>query len=137
MVKVRRSTKTSCDAFKVSGRITLTSPTLVINQISGTLQAGDELPVFTGTGKISLTGTPEITPERPAPGLLWDTSRLASDGILAVVADPDGISELSPDTPSASSAITSVYDLNGRPVANPDAMPKGTVYIRDKQKVVK
>ena len=31
----------------------------------------------------------------------------------------------------------SVYDLNGRPVANPDAMPKGTVYIRDKQKVVK
>ena len=132
VVKVRRSTKPTCDAFKVSGRITLTSPTLVINQVSGTLQAGDELPVFTGTGKISLTGTPEITPERPAPGLLWDTSRLASDGILAVVADPDGISELSPDTPSASSAITSLYDLNGRKINR----PRQGIVIQDGKKHV-
>lgn len=33
--------------------------------------------------------------------------------------------------------VQSLYDLNGRPIANPDALPKGSVYIRNKQKKMK
>ena len=129
LVKVRRTaTKITCDAFNVSGKITLTSPTLVINLLLGEFQAGDELPLFTGAGKITLTGTPEITPERPAPGLLWDTSRLAAEGILAVVADPDGVE----DVQQVSSDATETYDLNGRKITN-DYKPRG-VFIRDNRK---
>lgn len=127
LVKVRRTTtKVTCDAFNVSGKTTLNSPTLLINILSGTLQAGDELPLFTGTGKVSLTGTADITPERPAPGLLWDTSRLASEGILAVIADPDGIGEIS----SGSESSVSIYDLNGRKLNQPH---RGVVIINGKK----
>ncbi|MBP5360507.1 MAG: alpha-galactosidase [Bacteroidaceae bacterium] len=33
--------------------------------------------------------------------------------------------------------VKSSFDLQGRPISNPDALPKGTVYIHDKQKKMK
>ena len=41
------------------------------------------------------------------------------------------------DVQSSMSNGQSTYDLQGRPIANPDALPKGTIYIRDKQKKMK
>ena len=116
IVKVRRYTsKLTCDAFSITGRTTLVSPFFLIQTIGNNpLQAGDELPIFTGKGNITLSGEPSFEPEVPAPGLLWDTSRLASEGILLVKENPDGISEIG--TAPASSAI---YDLNGRKLQQP------------------
>ena len=127
-LKVRPSASTvRTDALKVSGKTTLTSPTFDFTLLGDTeLKDGDELKLFTGTGSITLSGTPTILPERPAAGLLWDTSTLANDGILRVKADPDGIEAIGNEqltgdnyfrldgTPAGKHPHRGVYILNGK-----------------------
>ena len=70
-----------------------------------------ELKVFTGNGKITLSGDVTILPETPKAGWLWDTSSLATDGIIRIVPDPVGIRELSADKLTEEDVI---YDMTGR-----------------------
>ena len=123
------ATRVSTDALKVTGKTTLTSPIFDLTLLGTVdLKDGDELKLFTGTGSITLSGTPTILPERPAPGLLWDYSTLATDGTLRVVTDPDGIETIDD---SQSSGDYPVYDLSGRRVTHPN---KG-IFVRNKRKV--
>lgn len=115
-VKARHSNnRATADAFRVAGRITLNSPIIAVT-ILGTepLQAGDELSIFTGAGEIALSGDVTLQPEQPAEGLLWDTSRLASEGILAVQSDATAIQNT-----SANVADAPRYDLGGRRILRP------------------
>ena len=72
-----------------------------------------ELHIFTGDGTITITGDVTLLPEVPMPGYLWDTSALATEGIIRIVADPVGIHSI------AASDLTDrdlVFDLAGRRV---------------------
>ena len=132
-LKVRPSVSSvRTDALKVSGKTTLTSPTFDLTLLGDTeLKDGDELKLFTGTGSITLSGTPTILPERPATGLLWDTSTLATDGILRVKADPDGIEAID----NSQLTIHNYYRLDGTQAGK---HPRRGVYIQDgKKRVVK
>ena len=115
-IRVRgRSTNTKVDNFKVAGNITLNNPVFVMERLSGEWIPDAEYQVFTGEGKITLTGTPTFEPAVPADGYVWDYSQLASTGILKVVADPSAIESINPDELGDSE----VYDMQGRKVENP------------------
>ena len=107
------ATRTNTDAFKVTGNVKLTSPTIVLSEMNDEYTYVDnaELPLFTGNGKITITGDITILPAAPKAGWLWDTSTLAEDGILRAVPDPVGIRELSIDNLTEDDVI---YDLAGR-----------------------
>jgi autotransporter-associated beta strand protein len=72
-------------------------------------EEGDEIKVFTGT----VTGTfADIQPAIPGDGLHWDTSRLYSNGILAVASDATGIQEHVSNRMAG--GLNETYDLSGR-----------------------
>lgn len=110
------ATKTSCDAFKVAGKVKLTSPTIDLTEqlnTDYTYVEGAELKIFTGDGEVSITGEVTLLPATPKAGYLWDTSALATEGIIRVVPDPVGIRELSVENLTEEDVI---YDLAGRRV---------------------
>lgn len=125
------TTRTNTDAFKVTGNIKLTSPIIQMSELSTSYSYVDdaELKVFTGDGKITISGNITILPETPKAGWLWDTSDLATDGIIRVVPDPVGIRELSADSLDKDATV---YDLNGRRVGQAG---KG-IYVIDGKKVM-
>lgn len=110
------ATKTSADAFKVKGNVKLTSPVIDLTEQLNenyTFVEDAELHIFTGDGTITITGDVTLLPEVPMPGYLWDTSALATEGIIRIVADPVGIHSI------AASDLTDrdlVFDLAGRRV---------------------
>ena len=107
------STRTSTDAFKVAGTVRLISPVIEVSSLNDTEILDDsELKIFTGAGAINISGTPTILPAEPKAGWKWDISRLASEGILAIVPDPVAIGGISAD--QLEGAV--VYDLEGRRV---------------------
>lgn len=107
------ATLTATDAFNVAGNILLNSPIIEVSQLDANYSYVDdaELQVFTGDGKITISGDITILPETPKTGWLWDTSCLATDGIIRIVPDPVGIHELSADTLTEDDVI---YDMAGR-----------------------
>lgn len=111
-VRTRSSaTATSCDAFKVSGKVSLTSPQIVVENINDKeIIDNAELDIFKGATSIALSGDITITPTTPKAGWLWDTSSLVSDGVLRVIPDPTGIQSV---IASELSADDKIYDLNG------------------------
>ncbi len=131
-VRVSSATK-RCSQFVVSGAVSLVSPTIVLDDVSGTpsYAEGMELQIIDAAQNITLTGTPILLPERPADGLAWDLSALETDGILRVKADATAIGGIRADELGGKR----VYDLGGRRVLQPQA---GKVYIVDgKKKQVK
>lgn len=132
------TTRTTCDAFKVAGTVKLTSPVINVTELSTSYEIvdGTELKVFTGTGAVTVSGTVTMQPTTPKPGFLWDTTALATEGVIRVVADPTGINSL----PSESTQVGAVYDLSGRKIADDKSvarqLPKG-VYVIDGVKVLK
>jgi autotransporter-associated beta strand protein len=60
--------------------------TLTVTNIGGALQAGDSFQLFSGaiSGAFSATSLPALSPTN----LFWDTSRLNSQGILALALEP-------------------------------------------------
>ncbi|MBR5061572.1 MAG: autotransporter-associated beta strand repeat-containing protein [Prevotella sp.] len=130
-IKVRRSAAAiRNDAFRVEGKVTLTNPVFQVDYMgTDILQEGDELQIVNAESTITVNGTPSFIPERPAEGLLWDTSRLASEGIISVMADPTGIKWQKMD-----GVPQEVYDLNGRKLEKNEH--KG-VYIVNGRKIRK
>ncbi|MBQ9286741.1 MAG: autotransporter-associated beta strand repeat-containing protein [Bacteroidaceae bacterium] len=131
-IRVRRNASAvQCDAFEVAGNVTLFSPVLKVSLLgSRELEAGDELKVFTGAGTVSVSGAVSVEPAMPAPGLTWDSSRLATDGVLVVVASPDGISAVSADDDP-----TLQFDIAGRPLQS--KLQRGLHITQGKKFVVK
>lgn len=103
---------TNSDAIKAAGKVTLKSPKIVVSELndSYTYADGAVLKVFTGEGEISISGDITMVPAQPREGYLWDTSALATEGIIRVVADPVGIRELSVENLTDNDVI---YDLAG------------------------
>ncbi len=127
------ATRTNCDAFKVAGNVKLTSPVFDMTELAPDYEIvdGAELKVFTGTGKISVTGDVTILPAQPKSGWLWDTSRLATEGIIAIVADPTSIGGVRAD--DLTNAV--IYDLAGRRVSKVSV--SGTYIVNGKKMYVK
>jgi hypothetical protein len=129
-IRIRSAaTRTSCDAFRVSGTVKMTSPVIEVTELSTRYEIADdaELQVFDASGTITITGTVTMLPERPKAGCLWDISALATEGILRVVSDPTGIREIE----GTDASKGKWYDLSGRPVQR----PKHGLYIKDGKKV--
>ena len=131
-----RSTTASVDQFNISGKITLASPVFLMQRISGEWQPNVDYRIFTGSGSITLTGTPAFEPAIPAPGYKWDYSQLASDGILRVVEDTDGILSIGKEQGTMDNET---YDLSGRKIVDSrlpnHKLPKG-LYIKEGKKVL-
>ena len=112
-----KATKTSVtsETVTVNGAVTLKNPVIELKAGSTTaLPADAEIQVIRGSGKRTVSGTVTVIPERPKEGWKWNTSRLASDGILTIEEEPDAIQSVKEDGHSGT------YDLQGRPVARPE-----------------
>lgn len=104
------ATKTSYDALQQQGATTLTSPTFLFSSTDGSsILPGTEFQVFTGQGKITVSGEVKVLPEQPLPGHEWDTSTLATDGTIRLV-QTTGIRTISQEE----AGHATVYDLQGR-----------------------
>lgn len=132
LVKARPSASTvRCDAMKVSGKASLASPAIEIQKLGdGEWAEGQELVLFTTSDNLTVTGTPTLSPAVPAPGLCWETSRLASEGIIAVVADPDPV--IAPTADELGDAP--YYTTDGRRATPAD---RRGIYVRRGEKRVR
>lgn len=123
------STSVSCDAVTVNGTCTLKDLVIDMRTTSSTtIPDNAEFTVIKGSGKRTINGNVTILPERPKAGYVWDTSRLASQGIISIAQDVTGIEEITADEASRSL----IYDLNGRIVTN----PVSGIYIINGKKVL-
>lgn len=120
------------DALSVAGNVTLDSPVFNITPFSGEIEFadGNEIKVFTGSGSITLTGTPTFEPSVPGAGFKWDYSTLTTDGVIRVVADPTGVGNISDDTATRDK----VYDTAGR---KRNAVNAKGIYIINGKKIAK
>lgn len=125
--KATASTVTS-EAVTVNGPCTLRNLVIDLHATSSTTLRDDaEITVLKGTGKRTVSGTVTILPATPKAGYVWDTTRLASDGVITLAPDLTGLQTLTVDE----ARTATVYDLNGRPVAHPTT----GIYIVNGQKV--
>ena len=124
---------TQSDAFKVEGTARLTSPNIVVSELNASYTFGDdtELKVFTGSGKVTITGDVIITPAVPREGYMWDASALATEGVIRIVADPTGVHGVSMDDATSDGKV---YDLDGRRVGG---MDKPGTYILNGKKLIR
>lgn len=125
-VRVIGRNKTT-DALKVNGSVRLDSPVFRMYRSTGIWQAGDECRVFTGTGSITLNGTPTFEPEIPLEGYVWDYSTLSVDGIIRVAANPMGVRTVEA---VGQEDEGDAYNLSGQKLSG---RPKG-FYIRNGKK---
>ena len=81
LLRLNKDGAPSCDQIAESGGWLAFGGTLTLSSVGTPLAAGDSFTIFTagGTGSFS-----SISPATPGNGLLWDTGKLASDGILSV-----------------------------------------------------
>ncbi|MBQ7472486.1 MAG: cellulosome protein [Prevotella sp.] len=124
-----RGRANSVDVLKVNGHATLSNPVFQMIRLSGDWQPDTNYRVISGTGSITLIGTPVFEPAIPLEGYVWDYSLLASDGILRIVADPTGIESIYNSQDNRAGAY---YDLSGRRVQN----PKNGIYIQNGKKII-
>lgn len=127
IILVRGRGTTSVDKFNVAGKVNLTNPVFQMERLSDEWEAETDYKIFNGAGTITISGTPTMVPETPKAGYVWDLSSLESDGIIRIIADPVGISEIMAD-PSKHV----IYDMAGRRIHNID---RHGVYIVDGKKV--
>ena len=128
-IRGRGNATSHIDTYNVAGTVTLSSPHFLMERLSGAWQPDEELKPFTGTGTISLNGTPTFTPERPLDGYLWDCSELQSHGVIRIVADPDA--DAITDINAYGQSSQTIYDVTGRTVD----MPAKGLYIQNGRKI--
>lgn len=123
-------TAVTTEVPNVNGKAVMKDVVIELNMTSTTkLPDNAEFAVIGGSGTRNVTGTVTIIPEKPKDGWIWDTSALASKGVLRIVEDPNtGIESI--DLNNLSDAV--VYDLQGRRINTPS---KG-IYIVNGKKVI-
>ncbi len=140
IIRVRGRSTRSVDALKVSGDVKLNNPIFQMERISGKWSTDTDYKIFTGTGTITLTGTPTFEPVIPMEGYHWDYSRLFTEGILRIEADATSIDNLSPAL--SGEGDQSVYDLQGRKIVKRSELRgqnyglKPGIYIINGKKIV-
>lgn len=124
------------DSWSVDGKVTLSSPTINIEVVSGEFSAGDSLIIFKGDGTISLVGNVTFVPEVPGDGLQWNTDSLTTQGVIRVVAATGIRPILSENSP------VNVYSITGRllranvPVGTATQGLEKGIYIVNGEKVL-
>mgnify|MGYP002853511972 CR=1 FL=1 len=130
------SGKVTCDNWVHSGRVSLRTPVIRVKMLgSNELSVGDELRIFSGTGTISLTGDATVLMSDGADGYSWDTSRLATEGIIVVAGVPEAtsINNITHDDGSVK-----VYDLSGNQIPfNMMRAHTGVLLINGKKVIVR
>ena len=101
---------------------------LDIDDYEGTFKSGMQIKVLNSVQQATGSGFTTIYPEVPARGLVWDTSRLLTEGILAV-ADPTRVSNILAGSETGNQPL---YDFSGRRVDHPNGP-----YIRNGKKYLK
>lgn len=125
-------TAVTTEVAKVNGRAVMKDLTIELNMTSSVAIPDDaEFAVIAGTGTRTVTGEVTIIPAQPKEGWLWDTSLLASKGVLSIKPDPDTAII---DIETVKSGRATVYDLQGRIVNSPTA---GVYIIEGKKYIVK
>ena len=123
------SSSVKCDAVTVNGTAQMKNVTIELNAKTATkLADGAELAVIKGSGKRTVTGPVTIVQSQPKEGFVWNTSRLASEGIISVEPVPDGIDGINADATDGNA----YYNLAGQRTAAP-AMG---VYIKNDKKIL-
>ena len=126
--KVSGKTVTS-ESVAVNGASTLRNLIIDLQTTSTTALPDDaEITVMRGTGKRTVTGTVTILPEQPKEGFAWDTSRLASEGIITLKEAPTAVSTIEAE----GTENGAIYDLSGRRVAS---IEKHGTYIVNGKKI--
>ena len=103
-VQADLSASGSCKPLTIKGKLTANNATLVINMedVTGTIADDTEIKVFNLASAIQGTGFTDIQPATPSATQLWDTSLLATKGILKRVSTVgNGISSPSADNPAS------------------------------------
>ncbi len=125
-----KSTRTTatCDAVTINGSATLRNLVIDMRSSSTAMPDDAEFTVLKGTGKRTVSGAVTVLPETPKDGYEWDTSRLASEGILTIKPLPDNMEKV-----EVRQTVDS-YDLSGRKIT-PDQyhgirITNGHKYIR-------
>lgn len=125
------------DHWKQNERVTLNNPIIRITQMGeNSLLEGDELQIFTGNGSVVITGTPYIEVEGGGEGWTWDTSRLATEGVIALIGVPSSIHEIAGST----SKEIQCFELNGRRISLPStnsSLSKGIYIINGKKRIIR
>lgn len=122
-------TSVSCDAVTINGASTLRNLVIDMHAASAAAMPDDaEFTIIKGTGKRTVSGTVTVLPSQPKEGFVWDTSRLASEGVLAIAPAPTAIREVN----ASSEAKDVIYDLSGRRVIE---VKSSGVYIINGKKV--
>jgi len=124
-------TAVSCDAVTVNGSATLNNLVIDMQTTStATMPDNAEFTVIKGTGKRTVTGTVTVLPAQPKEGFVWDTSRLASEGVIAIMPDATAIR----NAEASDNAKEVIYDLTGRRVSE---IKTSGIYIINGKKVRK
>lgn len=114
-----------CDQlYMTSGNVTLKSGTVIViedYETASPLKSGDVLYLFTMSGGGKITNEGVTIQSNLADGLYWNTSRLATEGVI-VVEGTEGIESVEAD----SCGEETIYDVSGRRVLNPE---EGKMYI--------
>ena len=114
-----------CDRiYMTSGNVTLKSGIVLViedYETASPLKSGDLLYLFTMSGDGKITNEGVTIQSNLADGLYWDTSRLASEGVI-VVAGTEGVEPVEAGTDGEEV----IYDFSGRRVLNPE---EGKMYI--------
>lgn len=99
------------NSITVGGMLSVNNSELVINldNFSGTLTPGTTIKIFNLSKNITGNGFTAITPEIPAANLIWDTSELATSGVIKV-ADATAIHTVNTVGTSSSALI---YNIAG------------------------
>ncbi len=129
-IVVRGRGASAIDVLKVTGNIILKRPLFRMERASGSWKADTDYKVFTGSGTITLSGTPTFEPAIPMEGYVWDYSSLAKDGVIRIVQDLTAIDSVTPDGEAQGTA----YDLSGR--KHPISHLSDGVYIINGKKVL-
>lgn len=123
------STSVTCDAVTINGASTLKDLVIDMHATSTTRIPDDaEFVVLKGTGKRTVSGKVTVLPEQPKAGYVWDTSRLASEGIITIKVDATAIKNVNLDD----TTNKTIFDLSGRKI---DVIKKSGIYIIDGVKV--
>ncbi len=137
-IGISSSGRRRVDEFKVSDRLIHNQDTLVICvEPASKLVAGEEISIFTVTG--DHTGDYIIKTESSDCDIVWDDSRLLTEGVLVVQSVTTGISSV----PKDKNALVDVYSVGGTKLreqvrfsAALDGLPHG-IYLVNGCKVIK
>ena len=115
IIELRGRGNTMIDNFNISGKTSLTNPIFRMTRLAGEWMEDTDYKFFTGSGTITLTGSPTFEPSIPKAGYKWDYSELASNGIIKIVVDPDAVNI---EEVKSNPQQYMIYDTSGRRVHN-------------------